>query len=105
MAKVDDAPLRPSSVAKRRRLLDAAEEIFVRDGYRGTSVDEVAAVAGVSKQTLYAHFGSKEALFVEMVTTLTVETGDLVHLPFPDDIGDGDVERALADYGVRVLTE
>ncbi|MGL5818012.1 MAG: TetR/AcrR family transcriptional regulator [Phycicoccus sp.] len=105
MTKADDAPLRPSSVAKRRRLLDAAEEIFVRDGYRGASVDEVATLAGVSKQTLYAHFGSKEALFVEVVTAVTTSTGDLVHLPFPDDIGSGDVERALTDYGVGVLTE
>jgi TetR/AcrR family transcriptional regulator, mexJK operon transcriptional repressor len=97
--------LRPSSVAKRARLLEAAEEVFVRDGYRGASVDEVAALAGVSKQTLYAQFGSKEALFVEVVTSLTRTTGDLVHLPFPDDIGADDVEAALTDYGVRVLTE
>ncbi|MGL5860132.1 MAG: TetR/AcrR family transcriptional regulator, partial [Phycicoccus sp.] len=73
MVNADDARLRPSSVAKRRRLLEAAETVFVRDGYRGASVDEVAALAGVSKQTLYAHFGSKEALFVEVVTAVTVE--------------------------------
>ncbi|MGL4176714.1 MAG: TetR/AcrR family transcriptional regulator, partial [Dermatophilaceae bacterium] len=105
MPKADDAPLRPSSVAKRGRLLEAAETVFVRDGYRGASVDEVAALAEVSKQTLYAHFGSKEALFVEVVTSVTISTGDLVHLPFPDDIGPDDVERALTDYGVRVLRE
>ncbi len=46
----------------REQLLIAARELFLRDGYRA-GVDAIAAAAGVSKQTLYNHFGSKEALF------------------------------------------
>ena len=41
----------------------AAVELFARNGYEGTSVDDIASAAGVSKQTVYSHFGSKENLF------------------------------------------
>ena len=41
----------------------AAVELFARNGFEGTSVDDIAAEAGVSKQTVYSHFGSKENLF------------------------------------------
>lgn len=47
---------------KREAILSAATKLFMREGY-AVSVDMVAAEAGVSKQTVYSHFGSKEALF------------------------------------------
>ena len=53
------------SARKRRAILDAATEIFLRTGYLGTNMDEIAALSEVSKQTVYKHFSSKEALFVE----------------------------------------
>ncbi len=46
------------------RLLDAAEEVFVRDGYEGAQLDEIAATAGRSKGAVYTHFKSKEDLFL-----------------------------------------
>jgi AcrR family transcriptional regulator len=46
------------------RLLDAAEEVFVRDGYEVAQLDEIAAMAGRSKGAVYAHFKSKEDLFL-----------------------------------------
>jgi len=48
------------------RLLDAAEEIFVRDGYEGAQLDEIAAMAGRSKGAVYTHFKSKEDLFLAL---------------------------------------
>jgi len=59
----------------RRRLVDAACAEFMRDGFRGASVDRIAAAAGVAKQTLYNHFPNKEALFAE---TIRVGTRDVV---------------------------
>ncbi len=56
-------PGRPRSVEKKRRILAAATELFTRNGFEATSVDDIAAQAGVSKQTVYSHFGSKEGLF------------------------------------------
>lgn len=41
----------------------AAVDLFSRNGFDGTSVDDIAAEAGVSKQTVYSHFGCKENLF------------------------------------------
>lgn len=57
---------RPSAEETRRRsahLLQVARGIFVRRGYRATTMDEVAAAAGVTKRTLYAWHQDKEALF------------------------------------------
>ena len=51
-------------VLKRVRILDAAEALFIRQGYVKTSMDEVAREAGVAKGTLYLYFKSKEELFL-----------------------------------------
>lgn len=56
--------LRP---AKREAILRAAGEIFDDEGYERTSIDAVAARSGVSKPTIYNHFGSKEQLFRDHV--------------------------------------
>lgn len=53
----------PRSVAKRAAVLDAAHGCFLEHGYANTSMDMVAARAGVSKATIYAHFASKDVLF------------------------------------------
>src|SRR5262245_10408557 len=49
--------------ARRRALLEAAVPVFMRYGYRKTSMDEVAQAAQVSRQALYLHFTNKEDLF------------------------------------------
>lgn len=54
---------RPPSQKKREKILQAATHLFTETGFTNTNVDDIAAVAGVSKQTVYAHFGSKENLF------------------------------------------
>ena len=54
---------RPDADARRRQLLDAAVEAFLRFGFKKTSMDDVARAAGVSRQALYLHFANKEALF------------------------------------------
>jgi len=48
------------------RLLDAAEQVFVRDGYEGAQLDEIAATAGRSKGAVYTHFKNKEDLFLAL---------------------------------------
>jgi AcrR family transcriptional regulator len=48
------------------RLLDAAEEVFVREGYESAQLDEIAATAGRSKGAVYTHFKSKEDLFLAL---------------------------------------
>jgi len=60
------APAGPRAEAKRQAILKAARELFLQEGFE-VSVDAIAAAAGVSKVTVYNHFGSKEALFIEVV--------------------------------------
>jgi len=48
------------------RLLNAAEQLFVRDGYEAAQLDEIAASAGRSKGAVYTHFKSKEDLFLAL---------------------------------------
>ncbi|HEY5979726.1 MAG TPA: TetR/AcrR family transcriptional regulator [Microlunatus sp.] len=97
--------LRPSSLRKRAAILEAAELVFLRDGFLGANMDELTALSGVSKQTVYAHFGSKEALFVELVETMTRDAGDDVHTDdLPDPSSVADLRAALTDYAVRQLT-
>lgn len=54
---------RPLDAAKRRAIIDTASQLFLRNGYAATSIEQVAADAGVSKVTIYNQFGNKRALF------------------------------------------
>ena len=54
---------REFSAQTRQRLVDEATELFARQGYAGTSLDEVVSAANVTKGALYHHFSSKLALF------------------------------------------
>ena len=51
----------------RRRVLDAAAELFVRQGYAGTTLRQIAAAAGIKAGSVYHHFASKEELFVAVL--------------------------------------
>lgn len=63
------APGRPKDADKRAAILEAAKQLFVQHGYAGVSMDQIAAAAGVSKLTLYSHFGDKDNLFIAAVQT------------------------------------
>ena len=60
-------PGRPKDLAKRAAILDAAKRMFVQHGFDRVSMDQIAAEAGVSKLTVYSHFGDKDSLFAEAV--------------------------------------
>jgi AcrR family transcriptional regulator len=53
--------------AKRISILDAAAEVFCREGFSGASIDEIAVEACVSRQTIYNHYREKETLFTAVV--------------------------------------
>ncbi len=52
--------------SSRERVIAAAIDLFAEQGFSGTSVDEIAAAAGVAKGTVFYNFGSKDQLFVQM---------------------------------------
>ncbi len=60
-------PGRPKDLAKRAAILDAAKRMFTQHGFEGASMDQIATEAGVSKLTVYSHFGDKDSLFVAAV--------------------------------------
>lgn len=99
----DDGADAGRSARKHQAILTAATVVFLRDGYLGTSMDEIAALSGVSKQTVYKHFASKEALFIEIVTSMTNQAGDMVHNEMPD-IADDDLAGYLEAYAYRQLS-
>src|SRR5262245_35530781 len=55
------------SARKRKAIMEAAAAAFLQNGYLGTNMDEIAAAAAVSKQTVYKHFSDKEQLFTEII--------------------------------------
>ena len=61
-----DTPMTRSEL-KRAQMLESAITLFCGQGFSTTSMDEVAKHAGVSKQTVYSHFGSKDELFVAAI--------------------------------------
>lgn len=92
------------SERKRAAILEAATKVFLAGGYLGANVDEIAALSAVSKQTVYKHFGSKEALFVEIVTNVTNTASNTVHNDVPELASGGDMTSYLVDYAYRQLT-
>ncbi|QSX74791.1 TetR/AcrR family transcriptional regulator [Lysobacter arenosi] len=60
-------PGRPKDLGKRAAILEAAKRMFTQLGYDGSSMDQIAAEAGVSKLTVYSHFGDKDALFAAAI--------------------------------------
>jgi TetR/AcrR family transcriptional regulator, mexJK operon transcriptional repressor len=58
---------RAGRLASSGAIRDAAARLFLEKGYQGTSMDDIAAAAQVSKQTIYTHFANKQELFSELV--------------------------------------
>lgn len=71
------APRLPAA-ARRRQLLDVALAEFASHGFNGVSMDRVAEAAGVTKPVLYQHFGSKRALYLELVDDVADRLADEV---------------------------
>jgi AcrR family transcriptional regulator len=59
--------LQTEETTGRARVLDAAAELFVRQGYVGTTLRQIAAAAGIKAGSIYHHFESKESLFVAVL--------------------------------------
>ncbi|WP_137994437.1 TetR/AcrR family transcriptional regulator [Streptomyces vilmorinianum] len=92
------APTGARAARKREAIVHAARALFLREGF-GVGMDAIAAEAGVSKVTVYNHFGSKEALFTAVVAGALDEplhTGD--GATGPDLAGLADAEDLRAAF-------
>lgn len=91
------------SARKRRAILKAATELFLQGGYLGTSMDEIAALAAVSKQTVYKHFEDKERLFTEIVISSVNEVSDPNTSEVQNLGAGGDLKAELRELARRQL--
>lgn len=78
------------------RILDAAREHFLRDGFRRTSLDQVAESAGVTKPTVYAHFKSKTGLLMAVTAAQAKSNADTMMMSLEPT---GDIESDLLRFG------
>jgi TetR/AcrR family transcriptional repressor of mexJK operon len=88
---------RPQSAEKRQAILKAAGEVFMEVGF-AASVDRIAELAGVSKQTVYGHFGNKEDLYrAAGIHTMRAPVASMIDRSLP-------LAEALRRYGLDTLT-
>ncbi|MFF6774272.1 TetR/AcrR family transcriptional regulator [Streptomyces sp. NPDC012637] len=83
-----------AAARKRRSITDAALAEFLAEGYSAASMDAITQRSGVSKATIYKHFGSKERLFLAVVGNVLAQT-------YADA---GPADSALADIGTAADT-
>ena len=104
-----DIPPLTRSERKHQTILDAGRQLFLTYGYQGTSMDQVAARAAVSKQTVYKHFGDKRELLFAIVTDAVDATVAAMRERIAGLAESSDLEAALIalaeDYLHAVLAE
>ncbi|SOB84749.1 TetR/AcrR family transcriptional regulator [Streptomyces sp. 1331.2] len=92
------------SARKHQAIMAAATAVFMAKGYAGTSMDDIAKLAAVSKQTVYKHFADKEKLFAEIVLATTDRIEAMIDL-VADIPGDADsLEENLLRLARQFLT-
>lgn len=91
---------RPKSRIKKEQIHQAAIDLFTRNGYEGTSMDDVAQAANVSKQTVYSHFSNKQELFNSAIVKLC----EVIGLPADLDSENRPLPVLLNEIGRRFLT-
>jgi TetR/AcrR family transcriptional regulator, mexJK operon transcriptional repressor len=107
MTPAISASLSPLQRRKRLAILEGAQAVFLRHSFEMATMDDVAAAAGVGKQTVYRHFGSKEALFVALVISMCAQVGAFLASSRGKQT-DGTPEGELRELGwllVKSLTE
>jgi len=107
MNALSPADLSPLQRRKRSAIFDGAKAVFLRQGFSLATMDDVAAAAGVGKQTVYRHFKSKEALFVGLVSSMCAQVGELL-ASAQGEPSDGSPEVELRELGwvlARILIE
>jgi len=92
------------SERKRGAVLDAATSLFLSKGYDGTTMDEVAALAGVSKPTLYRYFADKERLYAAIVSATTDNIDGLLRLVADELAASDDPREGLGRLASKFLT-
>ena len=95
----------PRVVRTRTAVVDAARTLFLRNGYTNTTVEDIAALAGLTKRTVYNNYADKDALFTQIVVdtiAFAEEFARGLHAEFPPAITAAELRTALDDLGQRL---
>jgi TetR/AcrR family transcriptional repressor of mexJK operon len=95
----------PRVVRSRAAVVDAARSLFLRKGYAGTTMEEIAAAAGLTKRTVYNNYGDKDALFTQIVADVLAYAETFargLHEEFTVGITAANVRATLDDLGRRL---
>ncbi|GAA1536092.1 TetR/AcrR family transcriptional regulator [Streptomyces albidochromogenes] len=92
------------SARKHQAIMDAATTVFLDKGYSGTSMDDIAKLAAVSKQTVYKHFADKEKLFADIVLATTDRLDTAIDLLAGIPIDADNLEENLTRLARQFLT-
>lgn len=96
---------RKKSAAKRAAILEGARQEFLANGYAATSMDRVAAAAGVSKATVYSHFQDKAGLFGALVQQLAEHKFRTVFNPHDENALQGEPRAVLSQLAQNILAD
>ena len=102
------SPGRPKDAAKRAAIVEAARQMFFAKGLEAASIEAIAASAGVSRMTVYGHFGDKQALFSEVIAVQAAQLAEALARLTPnanamDVHGLETIRAGLAAFGVDVV--
>jgi TetR/AcrR family transcriptional repressor of mexJK operon len=94
-------PTRADALHLRLRILEVATQLFLAQGYESTTIEAVAARAGISKRTLYHRFEDKSALFTAVVHNIIEQIRPPAGVPLIEGATLHDVLRRLANMILR----
>ncbi len=95
----------PRVVRTRAAVVDAARTLFLRQGYAGTTMEEIAALAGLTKRTLYNNYADKDALFTQIVVDVIAYAETFargLHAEFTVGVSARNLRATLHDLAQRM---
>jgi len=94
--------MRTSTQKKRSKILNVATELFVDQGYKETSLDQIVAICGGSKHTIYRYFSNKEGLFLEVLSHNTKSNIDYF-FQVAERAVDESLQASLENFAISYL--
>lgn len=104
MEHTENKKIRKGSSDKRTKIITAARDLFLSDGFERSSVDAIAAKAGVSKRTVYDYYGDKQNLLLTVVEESSSEVLEMIEQGISDHLWEfTDLKQALILFCEQIV--
>ncbi|WP_342569969.1 TetR/AcrR family transcriptional regulator [Paenibacillus sp. FSL R5-0749] len=104
MEHTENKKIRKGSSDKRAKIIAAARDLFLSDGFERSSVDAIAAKAGVSKRTVYDYYGDKQNLLLTVVEDSSSAVLDMIEQGISDHLSEfTDLKQALILFCEQIV--